>query len=121
MVYLLNEATGLSTFQIENNRTATHDKQLRPKFAHDFYFRVMLKKFYWKRESTLSYLLLQVSGQEIQKRKLVIAIWDDDSGKSHDDYMEGITFSMKEFAYFEKLGKNVKVTLKHQHHDGHVE
>ena len=27
---------------------------------------------------------------EIQRRKLVVAIWDDDSGKSHDDYMEGV-------------------------------
>lgn len=50
----------------------------------------------------------------------MIAIWDDDSGKSHDDFMEGISFSMKEFAYFERLGRNVVVTLKHQQQDGHV-
>ena len=30
---------------------------------------------------------------EIQRRKLVIAIWDDDSGKSHDDFMEGVQLS----------------------------
>ena len=58
--------------------------------------------------------------QDIQRRKLVIAIWDDDSGKSHDDFMEGLRFNLREFAYFEKLGKKVSVTLKHQHPDGHV-
>ena len=72
---------------------------------------------------------------EIQRRKLVIAIWDDDSGKSHDDFMEGVQLSscnhvlyriiqirinMVDFAYFEKLGKAVEVTLKHQANDGHV-
>ena len=32
---------------------------------------------------------------EIQKRELVIAIWDDDSGKSHDDFMEGVREAIK--------------------------
>ena len=27
---------------------------------------------------------------------------------------------MSEFAYFEKLGKNVEISLKHQERDGHV-
>ena len=41
LVYLLNETTGLATFQIENNRTATFDKNIRPEFNHDFFFRVI--------------------------------------------------------------------------------
>jgi len=28
--------------------------------------------------------------EEVQSKLLVVAIWDDDSGKSHDDYMEGV-------------------------------
>lgn len=33
---------------------------------------------------------VQMKSYEIQRRSLVVAIWDDDSGKSHDDYMEGV-------------------------------
>ena len=77
-----------------------------------------------------------MKGYEIQRRKLVIAVWDDDSGKSHDDFMEGVSQSllilnfyftlykvcvkMDEFACFEKLGKSVAVKLKCQEKNGHV-
>lgn len=99
LVYLHNEATGFSTFQIDNNGTMTHDSNINPVFSHDFFFRM--------------------KGAEIQKRELVIAIWDDDSGKSHDDFMEGVCIKMGEFAYFEKLGKSVSVQLKCQEKNGH--
>jgi len=99
LVYLLDQSTGLATMQIDNNRTKTFDKSLKPNFSHDFYFRM-------RRE-------------EVQSKLLVVAIWDDDSGKSHDDYMEGIRFTMNEFSYFEKLGRSVEVQLKHQESDGH--
>ena len=36
------------------------------------------------------FIYVQMKSYEIQRRKLVVAIWDDDSGKSHDDYMEGV-------------------------------
>jgi len=99
MVYLLDEDTNMSTHQINNSRTNTFDRNINPDFSHDFFFRM--------------------KSYEIQRRKLVIAIWDDDSGKSHDDFMEGIRINMVDFAYFEKLGKSVEVTLKHQANDGH--
>jgi len=99
LVYLLDPTTGLATMQINNNRTKTFDKSLKPKFSQDFFFRM-------RRE-------------EVQRSELVVAIWDDDSGKSHDDYMEGIRFTMNEFSYFEKLGRPVEVKLKHQEIDGH--
>ena len=35
-----------------------------------------------------------MKGAEIQKRELVIAIWDDDTGKSNDDFMEGVSTSI---------------------------
>ena len=35
-------------------------------------------------------IYVQMKSYEIQRRSLVVAIWDDDSGKSHDDYMEGV-------------------------------
>ena len=44
-----------------------------------------------------------MKGAEIQKRELVIAIWDDDSGKSHDDFMEGVSIS---FNFISLLYKN---------------
>ena len=40
--YLLNAASGLATFQIDNNRTMTFDKNIRPTFNQDFYFRVWI-------------------------------------------------------------------------------
>ena len=43
LVYLLDEATGMSTFQIENNRTQTFDKNIRPEFRHDFFFKVAIQ------------------------------------------------------------------------------
>ena len=36
-------------------------------------------------------MYFQTKGAEIQKRELVIAIWDDETGKSHDDFMEGVS------------------------------
>ena len=50
LVYLHNEATGLSTFQIENNQTLTYDSNIKPVFLHDFYFRVSSKthSFFFK-------------------------------------------------------------------------
>ena len=46
LVYLHNEATGLSTFQIENNGTMTHDSNIHPVFSHDFFFRVKLTQIF---------------------------------------------------------------------------
>ena len=43
LVYLHNKATGLSTFQIENNGTMTFPSDINPVFSHDFLFRVRLK------------------------------------------------------------------------------
>ena len=31
--------------------------------------------------------------EEVTRSQLVVAIWDDDSGKSHDDYMEGVGYN----------------------------
>ena len=54
LVYLHNEATGLSTFQIENNGTETHDKNINPVFSHDFYFRV---NYFCRNVQTQQYLI----------------------------------------------------------------
>ena len=39
LVYLLG-SNGLGKFQIENNGTKTHDKNIKPEMHHDFFFKV---------------------------------------------------------------------------------
>ena len=39
LVYLLGP-NGLAKFQIENNKTETFDKNLKPELDHDFFFKV---------------------------------------------------------------------------------
>ena len=39
LVYLLG-SNGLAKFQIENNGTKTHDKNIKPQMNHDFFFKV---------------------------------------------------------------------------------
>ena len=34
-----------------------------------------------------------MKGNEIQRRELIIAIWDDNSSNAHDDFMEGVSAS----------------------------
>ena len=41
LVYLLGP-TGLAKFQIENNGTKTHDRNIKPQLNHDFFFKVKL-------------------------------------------------------------------------------
>ena len=67
----------------------THDSNINPVFSHDFFFRVKLNSGHM-----ISKDYFQTKGAEIQKRELVIAIWDDDTGKSHDDFMEGVRTSI---------------------------
>ena len=103
LVYLHNEATGFSTFQIENHGTMTHDSNINPVFSHDFFFRVK-----WTHIFPQKKIRFQMKGAEIQKRELVIAIWDDDSGKSHDDFMEGVSVSFNFISlYFTKTFKGM--------------
>ena len=84
LVYLLDEKSGgerhaKTWFQEKNNqemnmKTETMDKTLDPVWNHQFRF---------------------AGGKDLEKKSLVIAIWDQDS-RSDDDYMAGVRISLEE-------------------------
>jgi len=84
-------------FEVGNNKTITHDKNINPNFQHRFKFLMSLA--------------------EINNKSLVVAIWDNDS-KSRDDYLAGFRLSLKYVQYFQSTGL-VQINLQNQHTDGH--
>jgi len=95
LVYLL-ASNGMCYFQKGNNQTQHFDKNIEPDFNSTFQFKMSLN--------------------DVTKKSLVVAIWDKDS-KSHDDYMAGVTISMKDVLFFQN--KNVHLNLRHQETNGH--
>ena len=84
LVYLLDkkdegERHAKTWFQEKNNqelnmKTKTRDKTLNPEWNHPFRF---------------------AGGNDLEKKSLVIAIWDKDS-RSDDDYMAGVRIPLAE-------------------------
>eukprot|EP00092_Neocalanus_flemingeri_P031793 GFUD01034537.1.p1 GENE.GFUD01034537.1~~GFUD01034537.1.p1 ORF type:complete len:648 (+),score=175.65 GFUD01034537.1:48-1991(+) len=95
LVYLL-ASDGLCYFQQGKNQTEIFDKNIQPDFDSMFQFKMSLN--------------------DVMEKKLVVAIWDNDT-KSNDDYMAGVTISMKDVSFFQE--KSVKVNLEHQEKNGH--
>jgi len=96
-VYLLDESR-ICYFEKGHNKTRTFEKNKEPDFDSEPEFK------------------FQMSISDVAKKNLVIAIWDEDS-KNNDDYMAGITLSMKDVLFFREKSKNVM--LKHQDVNGH--
>ena len=83
LVYLLAD-NGMCYFQNGNNQTRTFDKNIEPNFNSTFLFQVNLNS-----KSMVICIFLQMSLHDITNKRLVVAIWDEDS-KSDDDYMAGV-------------------------------
>jgi len=99
LVYLFNPSTGLSLFQIGNNKTRTFDKNIEPQFNSDFVFEIPYNDIVTK------------------SLDLVVAIWDQDS-KSRDDYMAGFRAMLPAFPPPSSAEWKL-VPLQHQDPDGH--
>jgi len=103
LVYLLDKNTTIGEkhaktwFQENNIKTKTVDKTLDPVWNHSFKF---------------------VGVNDIVRKSLVVAIWDDDS-TSRDDYLAGVRIPMEEVLYFDANKSLVTLDLQAQLADGH--
>ena len=86
-------------FEINNKTTEVFKKNINPEFN---------KQFNFKLDDT------QLAG-----KSLVVSIWDEDSS-TRDDFMAGITVSLRDLARFHKLGVPVNIDLTYQAMDGYV-
>ena len=104
LVYLLDNEKSLGEkhaktwFQENNIKTKTVDKTLEPVWNHSFKF---------------------VGVNDIVRKSLVVAIWDDDS-TSRDDYLAGVRIPMEEVLFFDANKGLVTLDLQAQLADGHV-
>ena len=104
LVYLLDKEKSIGEkhaktwFQENNLKTKTVDKTLDPVWDHSFKF---------------------IGVNDIVRKSLVIAIWDDDS-TSRDDYLAGVRIPMDEVMYFDANRGLVTLDLQAQLNDGHV-
>ena len=103
LVYLLDkkdhgERHARTWFQEKNMKTKTMKETLNPVWDHSFRL---------------------AGANDLEKKSLVIAIWDKDS-TSRDDYMAGVRIPMEEVFFFDAHKGVVKLELRHQMADGHV-
>lgn len=104
LVYLLDNEKSLGEkhaktwFQENNIKTKTVDKTLDPVWNHSFKF---------------------VGVNDLVRKSLVVAIWDDDS-TSRDDYLAGVRIPMEEVLFFDANKGLVTLDLQAQLADGHV-
>lgn len=94
----IGEKHAKTWFQENNIKTKTVDKTLDPVWNHSFKF---------------------VGVNDIVRKSLVVAIWDDDS-TSRDDYLAGVRIPMEEVLYFDANKGLVTLDLQAQLADGHV-
>ena len=104
LVYLLDNEKSIGEkhaktwFQENNIKTKTVDKTLDPVWNHSFKF---------------------VGVNDLVRKSLVVAIWDDDS-TSRDDYLAGVRIPMEEVLFFDANKGLVTLDLQAQLADGHV-